>query len=601
MASNAVARLLVEIVGEATNAVAAFKKTGDAAKTTEGAAQKTGASFKSIATGIATGLVVAKVVSFGKESVKAAEESAVAHERLVATFKGAGDATGALAAHAETYAAKLSQATGVDDEAIAGAQALLATFHSVSNAGAVQAGVFDRATAAAADLAAAGYGDLNSNAVQLGKALEDPVKGMAALAKSGVTFTAAQKNAIQQMEKTGNHLGAQQIVLANVESQVKGTAAATATGSAKMAVAWGNFQESVGGVLLPFITLIQTHLAGLFDFVGANSQWLVPLVLGITTAIGAILLVVKAIELFKTALAAVKIAVAFFRAAWLALNSSFIASPIGLIIIAVVALSAVIVIIATKTNWFQNIWRDVTSFTSAAWRATVGAIMAAWNAAWSFIAGIFNAIQRIAMTVWGWVRSNWPLLAGVLAGPFGIAVALVYKFWGPITGFFSGIVHSIAGVISGVVGAITSPFITAFNIVKGIVASAVGYIEGLIHRLTGIVSSGINAAKSVYNAFAHGWNAIQIKLPEIKVPLGPTIGGQTIGLPDLPILQTGGLMTRSGLIYAHAGEAITPLPRRARGDGPLVAIANATFGETVDVAVFGRRLAWELTASGVRA
>jgi len=595
------ATLDVLIKGTATSAVAAFKQTGDAAKTASGAAEKTGSSFAKVAGAVATGFAVTRIVAFGKSSVAAAEESAVAHNRLVAVFKNVGDVQGTAAAAAEAYAGTLSKQTGVDDEVIMGGQAILATFHSVAGAAGRQAGVFDRATQAAVDLAAAGYGNINSNAVQLGKALEDPTKGMAALAKSGVNFTAAQKTAIQQMQKSGNLLGAQKIVLANVESQVKGTAAATATGSAKMAVAWGNFQESVGAALLPFIASIQTHLAGLFDFVGANSQWLVPLVLGITTAIGAILLVVKAIELFKTALAAVKIAVAFFRAAWLALNSSFIASPIGLIIIAVVALIAVIVIIATKTNWFQNIWRAVTSFMSAAWRATVGAIMAAWNAAWSFIAGIFNAIQRIAMTVWGWVRSNWPLLAGVLAGPFGIAVALVYKFWGPITGFFSGIVHSIAGVISGVVGAITSPFITAFNIVKGIVASAVGYIEGLIHRLTGIVSSGINAAKSVYNAFAHVWNAIQIKLPEIKVPLGPTIGGQTIGLPDLPILQTGGLMTRSGLIYAHAGEAITPLPRRARGDGPLVAIANATFGETVDVAVFGRRLAWELTASGVRA
>jgi len=593
MASNAVARLLVEIVGEATNAVAAFKKTGDAAKTTEGAAQKTGASFKSIATGIATGLVVAKVVSFGKESVKAAEESAVAHERLVATFKGAGDATGALAAHAETYAAKLSQATGVDDEAIAGAQALLATFHSVSNAGAVQAGVFDRATAAAADLAAAGYGDLNSNAVQLGKALEDPVKGMAALAKSGVTFTAAQKNAIQQMEKTGNHLGAQQIVLANVESQVKGTAAATATGSAKMAVAWGNFQESVGGVLLPFITLIQTKLAGLFQFVSANSSWLVPLVTALAAVIGALLLFVKTVALVQKVVAA-------FRVAWLALNSSFLASPIGIIIVAVVALVAVIVLIATKTTWFQSIWRALTSFMSAAWRAAVGAITSAFAAAWSFIAGVWNAIRGAAASVLNWLRANWPLILGIITGPFGLAVVLIIRNWSSIVSFFSGIVSAIGRVFAQVYHWIVDPFVSAFNYVKGVVQGAVNVIKGIISGLTGFISSAINIAKAPYNAFRAAWNAVDIG---VKVPSNPItklagIAGKgfTFGLPDLPKLASGGYVNRPtlALVGEAGGEYVLPEAKLAamlRGRGDVHVNLTVNVPATANPAETGRAVA----------
>jgi len=587
------AKLTFQLIGEASSAIAAFKKTSDASQQAAKGAEKTGVSLGGIAKAAATGLAVGAVVSFGKSAVKAAEESEVAHNKLVAVFKNVGDASGAAAAAAEAYAGKLAASTGVDDEAIMGAQALLATFHSVSGAAGRQAGIFDRATAAAVDLAAAGYGDLNSNSIQLGKALEDPVKGMAALAKSGVTFTAAQKTAIQQMVKSGDTLGAQKIVLKNVEDQVKGTAAATATGSAKMAVAWGNFQESVGAAILPFVSGIQTQLAGLFAFVAANSGWLVPLVLAITTVVGALLIFVKTVQFVKTTIAA-------FRVAWLALNSSFIASPIGLIIIAIVALIAIIVVIATKTTWFQSIWRAVTSFMSAAWRATVGAITAAWNAAWSFIAGIFRAIQNIAMTVWAWVRSNWPLLAGVLAGPFGVAVALVYKFWGPISGFFAGIVHSIGSVVSGVVGAITQPFITAFNIVKGAIQAAVGYIQGLLGGLTRTVSGAISTAKSVYNAFAHTWNAIEVKMPSVDthIPGIGKIGGFTVGLPDLPILARGGLMTRSGLVYAHVGEVISPAPAAAR-TGPLVSIGTANFGERVDADLFARKIAWQVRTSGV--
>jgi hypothetical protein len=571
------AKLLVQIVGEATSAVSAFKKTEAASKDATGAATKTGSSIAGVAKAVATGYAVTKIVEFGKTTVKAAEESAVAHNRLVSTFKASGDASGKAAADAEKYAGALSKATGVDDELIMGAQAILATFHSLTGPTAKQADLFNRATAAAADLAAAGFGDLNSNAVQLGKALEDPTKGMTALAKSGVTFTAAQKEQIKNMQKTGDLLGAQKVVMAAVEGQVKGTAAATATGSAKMAVAWGNLQESIGTAFLPAVNAIMPAFARLFDFIGANSSWLVPIVVAIGSFAAAMVVVGKAISLFKTALAGAKIAVAGFRLVWLALNSTFLASPIGLIIVGIVALVAVIVLIATKTTWFQTIFRAMTN-----------AVMAGWN-----------AILGAGKAVWNWIKGNWPLLLGILIGPFGLAVALIMRYWSGITGFFSGIVSSIGGVFSRVISLITAPFITAFNIVKGAVDAALGWISARVSSVMAFVNWSLGAAKSVYNTFARTWNAIEVKMPEIDthIPGVGKVGGFTLGLPDLPILAAGGLMTRSGLIYAHAGEVITPAPAAARG--PLVQIAHAHFSERVDVDAFGKRLAWQVETAGV--
>jgi phage-related protein len=576
---------MVEIIGDSKNAVSALTKTGDAAKTAEGAAGKTTKSLAGIAKGVATGMAVGAVLAFGKTTVKAAEESEVAHQRLRSVMRGAGDSTGAATDAAEKYAGALSKATGIDDELISGAQSILATFHSVSGETGRTAGIFDRATAAAADLAAAGFGTLDGNAVQLGKALEDPTKGMAALAKSGVTFTDAQKEQIKAMQKSGDLLGAQKIVLGGVEDQVKGTAAATATESAKMSVAWGNFQESVGAVLLPFVDTVMSKLTGLFDFISANSSWLLPLVAGIIGLIGAFMLVVKTVEIVKTAIAG-------FKIVWMALNVAFGASPIGLIVIGIVALIAVIIIIATKTTWFQTIWQKVTSFMVSAWNATVGAITGAWNSAWSAISGVFNRIRDIAASVLGWIRSNWPLILGILTGPFGLAIALIYTYWRPITGFFSGIVSAIGGVFSRVISAITAPFITAFAIVRGIVDAALGGIRAAVSAVTGFVSSGIGAAKSTYNAFARGWNAIQIGFPGIdKGPIH--IGGFTVGLPDLPMLQRGGYVRAEGYAYLHAAEVVTPAAQAGR-TGPAVSIEHAHFAAEVDVDLFVRRLGWYL-------
>jgi phage-related protein len=388
-----------------------------------------------------------------------------------------------------------------------------------------------------------------------------------------------------------------------VEKQVGGTAEATAGAGAKMSVAWEEMKVKLGTGLLPIVGQIKTMFAGLFDFIGSNAGWLVPIIVAITAFATALFVIAKAVQMFQIVIEGVKLAIAGFRLVWLALNSSFLASPIGLIIVAIVALVAVIVIIATKTTWFQTIWATLTRFMSVAWNATVGAIVSAWNSAYSFIASIFRAIQSVASTVWGWIRSNWPLLLGILTGPFGLAVAMVIRYWQPISGFFSGLIHSIGGIVSGVVGAITSPFITAFGIVKGVVEQAVSYIKGLISGLTSAVSGAVNMAKGIYNGFAHVWNAIEVSFAGVDthIPGVGKIGGFSLSLPKLPILAAGGLMTRSGLIYAHAGEVISPAPASAIRPSmeQLVRIDNASFGERVDVDVFAKRLAWQLRASGV--
>src|SRR5262249_730365 len=153
------------------------------------------------------------------------------------------------------------------------------------------------------------------------------------------------------------------------------------------------------------------------------------------------------------------------------------------------ALVAAIVLIATKTTWFQSIWRAMSA---------------------GVVAGVLW-IRDAALAVFNWVRANWPWLAGALAGPFGLAVVAIIKYWSPIVGFFSRIVHAIGGVFSQVIGYITAPFTTAFNIVKGVVEAAVGVIKGLIDGMMSGVKWGIDTAKSVYNTFARVWNAIEVK------------------------------------------------------------------------------------------
>jgi hypothetical protein len=100
-------------------------------------------------------------------------------------------------------ATAISNKTGVDDEAIQSASNLLLTFTKVRNEVGKGNDVFDQATQAAVDMAAVLGGDASSQAKLLGKALNDPIKGLSALSRAGVSFTAEQKEQIKTLRRGG--------------------------------------------------------------------------------------------------------------------------------------------------------------------------------------------------------------------------------------------------------------------------------------------------------------------------------------------------------------------------------------------------------------
>lgn len=196
------------------------------------------------------------MANFATGSVAAADEAFKATARLdqIASSIGALDGVlGGSTQRLQDFASNLSMTIGVEDEAIMASQALLMTFSNVANTAGEVGGVFDRATVAAADLAAAGFGSLDSNAKMLGKALQDPTRGMTALTRAGVTFSQAQKDQIEAMTESNNIAGAQALIMAEVEKQIGGTAAAVATDADKMKVAFSELQETIGVAMFPVI------------------------------------------------------------------------------------------------------------------------------------------------------------------------------------------------------------------------------------------------------------------------------------------------------------------------------------------------------------
>jgi hypothetical protein len=149
----------------------------------------------------------------------------------------------------------LMLSTGIDDDAIREATNVLLTFGNVGE------DIFAKVNRLTVDLSVAFDKDLRASAVMVGKALNDPIKGLTALSRIGVQFTAEQQEQIKAMMEVGDVAGAQGIILKELERQVGGSAAAQADAIDKTIVAWGNFKEAIGDVILDTVG----YLSGMGD------------------------------------------------------------------------------------------------------------------------------------------------------------------------------------------------------------------------------------------------------------------------------------------------------------------------------------------------
>ncbi len=220
---------------------------------------------------------VAGIAALGTVLVQSVKEAQAAQEvsaQLDAVLKSTGGAAGMTRDALEEQALALSKVTRFEDDAILAGNAIMLTFTNIGK------DIFPRATQATLDLSTAFGMDLQSATMMVGKALNDPIKGLTALGKAGVQFTEDQKEMISAMVEAGDVAGAQTLILAELEKQIGGSAVAagsTMTGQMEiMKNALGNVKEQIGGALLPVLTeMLNKFGPGFIEMATQFADWFV--------------------------------------------------------------------------------------------------------------------------------------------------------------------------------------------------------------------------------------------------------------------------------------------------------------------------------------
>ena len=286
----------------------------------------------------AAGLVALN--SIVRESIQLAGVQETAERKLEAVLRATGGAAGFSSQELFNMASAFQNVTTVGDETIIGAQAVLATFKQVRGEG------FERATAAALDMSAVMGTDLNSSILQVGKALNDPTKGLSMLTRVGVTFTDQQTEMVKSLQASGDMMGAQNIILRELETQFGGAAEAVANtfgGAVTQASnSFGDLQEQIGFIITKneFFIQIATRVNSVFmdmtRSVGENTSSLQNLanrgLIRVAESIGTVIETMRFLEngwlgiklVGQTAVVALSKSIAFLVKG---LNSTF--SPLG--------------------------------------------------------------------------------------------------------------------------------------------------------------------------------------------------------------------------------------------------------------------------------
>lgn len=255
----------------------------------------------------------------------------------------------------------------------------------------------------------------------------------------------------------------------------------------------GGFADALSA-LAPLAVGAASLASSLLSGLGPALGPILVTMLGLAVALKA---VTAGIAIYKTVTTAISAATKVWAAVQWLLNSALLANPIVLIVLAVIALVAAIVLIATKTTWFQTIWSAMCSFVTTAWNAVVGFLVAAWNAIVAAVSAAVGFITGLVSTVVGYIVGAWNSVLGAASA-----------VWGAITGVVSGAMGIVRGVISGAINVAIGVFNTLRAVGTGVfnaVAGAAGAIAGAVQTVIGWVRQLIDWLSQISFPSPPGW------------------------------------------------------------------------------------------------
>jgi hypothetical protein len=553
-------KLQVEIVGDAKSLERAFGKS-------QKSSSKLGRAFGGVgkaalkAAKYAGVAAVAFAGAFAAIGIKGliADEKAI--NKIESALKSTGGAAKVSSKELQKHAGALQSLTGVGADSIMTQQSILLSFTKVRNEVGKGNDVFKRGTESILDMSIALDQDMKSATVMVGKALNDPIKGLTAMGRAGIQFTEQQKDQIAALVESGNTLGAQKIILKELETQFGGTAKAMGE----------TFGGKVERTKRAFEEVAKSVMRGLMPMLHSLGTWL------LNTGIPAISSFASATQ-------------EKFRQWWPTIKAAF---------------DNVVAAATVTFNWINvNVVPMVQEFIVAV-QSIIKKLQQYWD---KFGADLIKITVATFKTIWAVAK---PLLEGLRA-TVRFVMALLSGEWGKawdqlkimamapiraVTGFIKTSLTNLVPAVAGLALTVGKTLASSLaNGIKSIALNIGGWVDDKILApirnaagRIGTAAKGIGSAikdgvregatgilKAVGNIFVGFIRGVLRVLGKI-----PIIGGKIPKPESIPEFAKGGFVQKATLavVGEDGPEAVIPLGSKRRSRGvELLSQAAAMMG-----------------------
>lgn len=521
-------------------------------------------------------------------AVKAAMDAEEGQAALNAVLESTHGVAGVTADMANDLASSLQNVTRFEDDTILAAENMLLTFTKIGK------DIFPDATETALNMATAFKMGPEQAAVMLGKALQDPIKGMSALQRVGVNFTDAQKEQAKAMVEAGDLMGAQKIILAELAVETGNAArAAGDTFAGKMDILnhkFGDLQEQIGGALIPILTEVATVLIDALGSPEVQSA-IDGVVQGLVGAIGflrenfpklkeIIGNVVKFIApLLETLIGFLTNLTKSGQQTGAGMSDAFekIQAVLGAV------WNFIRPILGSIFQELSKFWTEIQPKLAAAWENIQKVTMQVFGAIVQFIQDHSEEIRNIFEGAWkiiqGIFKTAWALIEGIvkialdlLAGDFDAAgkdfQQMMTDIWAGIQLIIQGAWQEIQGYVALALNTLGQAIWTKLTEIGGWFnqqfANIISYLQSLpaqfvqlgMDMIQGIIDGLWQAAGNVNSAL---WDIIQQAINNALNVFGgggggPSFAGEMFGGGPAPMLPPGNSMNFGGITINFNGE-----------------------------------------------
>lgn len=321
----------------------------------------------------------------------------------------------------------------------------------------------------------------------------------------------------------------------------------------------------VGEKLLPFfekITEAVSRAADRFNGLSDSQVDMIMKLAGIAAAAGPALLIFgklvtgvgKGLMIFNKLGKAIKFAKGVIP---------LLTSPVGLVIIGLVALIAVIILVIKN---FGKVKAAVKRFASH-FKGEISTVKTTIEKVKSAFASVAPQFKSVVDKIGPMIESIKTALQPVITFIASVFIAKMKIGFSALTGFISGfvtqlepILHGVIKIFDGIITFITGVFSGNWSMAWEGIKSI---FSGIFEAIVGIAKGVINGVASAINSVVKTINGMGIKIPDWV----PGLGGKafSLNIPTIPMLAKGTDSWKGGIAQVHErGGEIIDLPHGSR-------------------------------------